>query len=142
MRYANIPGQATPLQPLEVNTYGAYVQDDWRLARNFKLTLGVRFDLPVFGNTAFNNPQANALTFRDENGKAVQYNSGKLPNANALFSPRVGFNWDARGDRTFVLRGGSGIFTGTPPYVWISNQLGNTGVLTGFDQVTNTRTRL
>ncbi len=141
VRYANIPGQGTPLQPLEVNTYGAYAQDDWRIATNLKLTLGVRIDLPVFGNTAFNNPQANALTFRDEDGKAVQYNSGKLPNANLLFSPRVGFNWDAKGDRTTVLRGGSGVFTGTPPYVWISNQLGNTGVLTGFDQVTNSRTR-
>ena len=29
------------------------------------------------------------------------------------------------------MRGGIGIFTGPPLYVWISNQLGNTGVLQG-----------
>ena len=39
-------------------------------------------------------PDADALTFRDENGSPVQYNSGKLPDANVLWSPRVGFNWD------------------------------------------------
>ncbi len=35
----------------------------------------------------------------------------------------------------------SGIFTGRPAYVWISNQIGNTGVLTGFDQFDDTTTR-
>ncbi|MGE5732353.1 MAG: TonB-dependent receptor, partial [Gemmatimonas sp.] len=139
--YANIPGQTVPLQPLKVNTYGGYAQDDWRLTGNLKMTLGIRVDVPIFANTAFDNPQADALTFRDQNGAPVHYNSGKLPNANPLISPRLGFNWDAAGDRTTVVRGGTGIFSGTPPYVWISNQLGNTGVLTGFDQFTNTKTR-
>jgi hypothetical protein len=141
VRYANIPGQTVPLQPLKVNTYGGYAQDDWRLTPRVKMTLGVRVDLPLFDNTAFDNPQADALTFRDQNGAAVHYNSGKLPNANPLISPRLGFNWDVAGDRTVVLRGGTGMFSGTPPYVWISNQLGNTGVLTGFDQFTNTTAR-
>jgi outer membrane receptor protein involved in Fe transport len=141
VRYANIPGQSVPLQPLKVNTYGAYAQDDWRVASTVKLTLGVRVDMPVFANTAFDNPQADALTFRDQTGASVHYNSGKLPNTNPLISPRLGFNWDVAGDRTTVVRGGTGIFSGTPPYVWISNQLGNTGVLTGFDQFTNTKVR-
>ena len=35
-------------------------------------------------------------------------------------------------DGTTQVRGGTGLFTGKPPYVWISNQIGNTGVLTGF----------
>ncbi len=141
VRYTNIPNLALPIQPLEVMTYGAYLQDEWRVTRRLKITAGLRFDLPVFTNTAFNNPQANALTFRDQTGAAVSYNSGKLPNANILISPRVGYNWDVKGDRTTILRGGTGIFSGVPPYVWISNQLGNTGVLTGFDQFTNTTTR-
>ena len=95
--------------------------------------------MPVFENTAFNNPLANQLNFRNQNGAAIQLNTGKLPNANILFSPRVGFNWDITGDRRTILRGGTGVFSGTPPYVWISNQLGNTGVLTGFIQSDNTR---
>jgi hypothetical protein len=141
VRYNNIPGLDAPIQPLRVNTYGAYAQDEWRATRNLKVTMGLRLDLPVFENTAFNNAQANALSFRDETGAAVKYNTGKLPNANLLISPRVGFNWDVEGDRRTVVRGGTGIFSGTPPYVWISNQLGNTGVLTGFDQRDNTTTR-
>ena len=141
VRYNNIPGQLEPLQSLEVYTYGGYAQDEWRAAHNLKFTVGLRVDVPIFSNTAFNNPSANALTFRDQNGASVQYNSGKLPNANPLFSPRVGFNWDVQGDRTTIVRGGTGVFSGTPPYVWISNQIGQTGILTGSDQFTNTTTR-
>jgi hypothetical protein len=39
------------------------------------------------------------------------------------------------------VRGGTGLFTGPPLYVWISNQVGNTGVLTGFEDLRNTRAR-
>ena len=141
VRYNNIPGLTAPIQPLRVNTFGAYLQDEWRATNRLRLTVGVRLDLPQFENTAFNNPLANALSFRDQTGATVSYNTGKLPNANLLLSPRVGFNWDVQGDRRTVLRGGTGIFSGTPPYVWISNQLGNTGVLTGFDQLDNTTAR-
>jgi hypothetical protein len=55
-----------------------------------------------------------------------------------LWSPRVGFNWDVKKDQTTQIRGGTGIFTGKPAYVWISNQIGNTGLLTGNVQVDNT----
>jgi hypothetical protein len=53
----------------------------------------------------------------------------------------LGINWDVRGDRNTQVRGGTGIFSGRPAYVWISNQIGNTGMLTGFDEFTNTTTR-
>ena len=87
--------------------------------------------MPVFENTAYNNANANALTFRDENGQPVQYDSGQMPGANILWSPRFGFNYDVAGDQKTQLRGGTGVFTGQPLYVWISNQLGNTGMLQG-----------
>lgn len=141
VRYNNIPGNTEPLQPLDVLTYGGYLQDEWRPTRTLKVNVGARFDLPSFKNTAYDNPLADQLSFRDQNGNTVRYNTGKMPNANILFSPRLGFNWDVSGDRTTVLRGGTGVFSGTPPYVWVSNQVGNTGVLTGFDQVSNTTTR-
>ena len=100
-------------------------------ARNLTITVGLRFDVPVFENTAYLNPNANALTFRDENGQPVQYDSGQMPGANILWSPRFGFNYDLAGDQKTQLRGGTGVFTGQPLYVWISNQLGNTGMLQG-----------
>ena len=58
-------------------------------------------------------------------------NTTELPSGNWQISPRVGFNWDALSNGTTQVRGGTGLFTGRPAYVWISNQLGNTGVLIG-----------
>ena len=69
----------------------------------------------------------------------MQYQTGKLPDPKILWSPRVGFNWDVDGNRDTQVRGGTGVFTGRPLYVWISNQIGNTGVLTGFEVSRTTR---
>ena len=138
VRYNNIPGSDKPVQPLDVTYWGAYAQDEWQVTKDLKLTIGLRFDIPSFGATGFDNANADALTFMDETGAAVKYNTAKLPDVNILFSPRVGFNWDVFGNRTTQVRGGTGIFTGKPAYVWISNQIGNTGVLTGFLSVSNT----
>lgn len=139
VRYNNIPGQEKPVQPLEVLYTGFYAQDEWQFSKDLRLTMGLRIDIPFFGDTGFNNELANALTFRDEKGNPTQYNTGKLPDPKILWSPRVGFNWDVNGDRTTQLRGGTGVFTARPAYVWISNQIGNTGVLTGFLEATNTK---
>ena len=141
VRWSNIPGQEKPIQPLEVLYTGAYAQDEWAVNDDLKVAYGLRLDVPIFGETGFRNPQADALTFRDESGQAVQYDTAKLPDPNILWSPRVGFNWNADENRATQLRGGSGIFTGRPAYVWISNQIGNTGVLTGFQQLDNTTAR-
>jgi hypothetical protein len=140
VRYNNIPGQVKPVQPLDVYYWGAYVQDEWQATKDLKLTLGLRFDIPSFGATGFDNAVADTMTFMDENGAAVKYNSAKLPDSKILFSPRLGFNWDVFGDRSTQVRGGTGIFTGKPAYVWISNQIGNTGVLTGFLDVSGAGT--
>jgi hypothetical protein len=50
-----------------------------------------------------------------------------VPN-NTMFSPRDRFNYaiDAAGSEQ--IRGGIGQFAGRTPYVWISNQYGNTGL--------------
>jgi outer membrane receptor protein involved in Fe transport len=141
VRWSNIPGQEKPIQPLKVFYGGVYAQDEWQTTENLKLTLGLRLDVPIFSKTGYRNANADTTTFRDENGNDVKYASDKLPDANVLFSPRVGFNWDVMGDRSTQVRGGTGVFTGRPAYVWISNQIGNTGVLTGFASISNTTAR-
>src|SRR5262245_2454100 len=139
VKYLLQPGQTTPpMQPLDVLYGGAYIQDEWRPRSNVTVTSGVRVDVPQFGDTAFDNPAADALTFRDQDGSAVKYNSGALPDATPYWSPRIGFNYDLTNDQKTQLRGGTGLFSGKPPYVWISNQIGNTGVLYGFNDTRNT----
>jgi hypothetical protein len=141
VRYMNIPGLDKPVQPLEVLYGGVYAQDEWRPGNNVTVTAGIRVDIASFGETAYANTAADALAFRDENGQPVQYSTGALPEASPLWSPRVGVNWDVFGDQRTQLRGGTGVFTGRPAYVWISNQIGNTGVLTGFETLDNTTAR-
>ena len=141
VRWMNIPGLDKPLQTLKVKSFAGWAQDEWRARKNVTVTAGVRLDLSKFGNTGFDNPNADALTFRDETGAGVKYNSGQLPEGKVLWSPRVGFNWDVTGDQQTQVRGGTGIFSGNPLFVWISNQLGNTGVLQGSLLEDNPTTR-
>ncbi len=136
--YSNVPGTLTPpYQPLDVWYTSAYAQDEWRPRGNLTVTGGIRMDVAKFGATGFDNPAVDALTFRDQNGAAVKYNTGALPKTTPLWSPRVGINWDVQGNGQTQVRGGTGVFTGKPAYVWISNQIGNTGMLTGSLLATN-----
>jgi hypothetical protein len=138
VRWVNLPELDKPDQPLDV-WYGAgYVQDEWRPRRNVTMTMGVRFDVSKFGNTAYRNVAADGLTFRDQEGNPVKYDTGRMPDTKVLWSPRLGFNWDVAGNQQTQLRGGTGLFSGRPPYVWVSNQIGNTGVLIGERIVDNT----
>lgn len=139
VRYLLQPGQTQPpLQQLDVYYGSGYLQDEWRPMSNVTVIGGLRVDVPQFKNTAFPNAVADAMTFRDQDGSPVKYSSGALPDAKPYWSPRLGINWDVTGDQQTQVRGGTGVFTGKPPYVWISNQIGNTGVLSGFIDVRNT----
>ncbi|WP_026952982.1 TonB-dependent receptor [Algoriphagus mannitolivorans] len=141
VRWNNIPGSEKPVQPLEVDYVGFYAQDEIQIANNFKATLGLRMDIPYFGETALRNQAVEALTFRNSESAYVNFRTDKLPDPNILWSPRVGFNWDVFNNQKTQVRGGTGIFTGRPAYVWISNQVGNNGILTGFAQFDNTTAR-
>ncbi|MFT4205069.1 MAG: TonB-dependent receptor [Chitinophagaceae bacterium] len=103
---------------------GVYGQDVVNLTDRFKLTYGLRIDLPLY----FNKPDENT-TF---NTAFASYGvaTNQMPKSRLLLSPRVGFNWDINGDKSTQLRGGAGLFTGRVPFVWISNQISNTGVAT------------
>ncbi len=141
VRWNNIPGSDKPVQPLEVNYGGVFVQDEWQARPNLKLTAGLRVDVPIFEQTALRNKEMESFYFRTPASAYVNFRTDALPEANLLWSPRVGFNWDVFNDQKTQVRGGSGIFTGRPAYVWISNQVGNNGILTGFAQFDNTTTR-
>ena len=141
VRWNNIPGSEKPVQPLEVDYVGFFAQDEIQLRSNLKTTFGLRLDVPIFGETALRNTDVEKLYFRNPESAYVQFRTDQLPEPNILWSPRVGFNWDVFSNQKTQVRGGTGIFTGRPAYVWISNQVGNNGILTGFAQLDNTTTR-
>ncbi len=112
----NDPQQAASFS---VNQFGLYAQDEWSVMPNFKLTYGIRFDLPTLPTAAAKNDSVSYYF--------PGFSTTDKPNANILFSPRVGFNYDLNGDKETQIRGGIGIFSGRVPYVWLSNNYGGTG---------------
>ena len=128
LRYSALPGGEVPLQVLKSNKLDVYVQDEIKFNNQFKLTLGLRASIVDFANTAITNPTV--LNYAFLNGK--KYDTGAMPERQLLWEPRVGMNLDVFGDSKTQLRGGFGMFTGRPPYVFVSNQIGNNGILTGF----------
>ncbi|MEO8794865.1 MAG: carboxypeptidase regulatory-like domain-containing protein [Daejeonella sp.] len=141
LRFSALPGGAEPVQPTKVWYTGAYVQDEIQANANFKITAGLRADMPIFDKTGYFNANVPALTFKNGAGEDVHVSTDKLPASKILLSPRVGFNYNVNGESNLQIRGGSGIFTGRPAFVWISNQIGNNGVLSGFESIDNTTTR-
>jgi hypothetical protein len=106
--------------------YSGYLQDEWQAAETFRVTLGVRADVPTFGD----RPPYNAVV-----DSVFGRRTDEIPTGNVQWSPRLGFNWDVTGDRRNQLRGGAGMFTGRPAFVWLSNAFQNSGG-SGYAQLT------
>ncbi len=134
-RYSALPGAAAPLQKLGVNSFSIYGQVERQFTQKLNVTAGFRATNISFDNTALTNPFIkDSVKFKDPTNNYSDYsmNTGVLPKSQWLMEPRLGFNYDVLGDKTLQVRGGTGMFTGRPPYVWVSNQVGNNGILTGF----------
>jgi len=120
----------------ELFQLGFYAQDEVQLTDNFKFSMGLRLDFPIWddgrGNTDFNS---RGIALLEAAGKDLQgARVGQGPRTSAHVSPRLGFNWDVNGDRKTQLRGGLGVFTSRMPLVWPGGAYNNTG-----NNVANTR---
>lgn len=125
-QYSAVQGQQFPYQKSGSRELSVFAQDKWRIGSRLTVLYGIRLDQRSFKSTFLENTNFSKLTF---GGKT--YNTGQKPNDNLAISPRVGFNWDVMGDKSTQIRGGVGIFSGPPPFVWFSNQVGNNGALFG-----------
>ncbi|MBT8245782.1 MAG: TonB-dependent receptor [Winogradskyella sp.] len=112
---------------------GFYVQDEVQFSDNFKVSAGLRFDVPIWENGAVNDDfNTNAVAAFEAAGKDLQgARVGKKVNTTVHISPRIGFNWDVKGEGKTQIRGGLGIFTSRLPLVWPGGTYNNNGGATG-----------
>ncbi|TAF43983.1 MAG: TonB-dependent receptor [Sphingobacteriales bacterium] len=115
------PNNTRPSAKFSAAQLGFYAQDEFEVIKGLKVTAGLRMDIPVFGD----KPLANDSVAKYFPG----YKTDRTPSSKPLLSPRLGFNYDVMGDRSIQVRGGTGLFTGRVPFVWLSNQYGNSGML-------------
>jgi hypothetical protein len=125
------------LAETNIGQFSAYVQDEINVNDKLTLTAGLRIDAPLYFDTktkieeniARNGGKVPAgvyapdVTYYDENGQALKLDHTQLPKQTPLINPRLGFNYQV--DESMQLRGGSGLFSGRLPFVWIGNQVAN-----------------
>lgn len=121
--YSLIPEDSRPAAKFNAAQLGFYAQGESEVVSNLRLTYGLRVDVPVIGDTPLRNEKVEA--------SFPGYRTDNTPSGKLLWAPRLGFNYDVQGDRSIVVRGGAGIFTGRVPFVWLSNQFANSGKLFG-----------
>jgi len=94
--------------------HSLYLGDAWDASRRLSLMFGLRADIPLLSARP---PYVAAVD------SAFHLRTDQVPTRNIQWSPRVGFNLDlttgpGRGSPT-QLRGGAGLFAGTPPLFWL-----------------------
>ena len=119
-------GEQNPAAEVAFNQAGLYLQDEWSVSPDFKLSIGIRADYLQYVDNIIRN---NAIYDLDFGGRNID--TGEWPAGNMQFSPRVGFSWDVLGDQTLKLRGGTGLFTGRLPLVFFTNMPTNSGMVQG-----------
>jgi hypothetical protein len=127
LTYSAVPGVDVPLAEIQVGQFGIYGQDEWQVTDRLKVTAGLRADMPFYPSDLAKSPRLDTLTFAG--GEKIDVS--EFAKATPLWSPRLGFNLDVLGNKKLQLRGGTGIFTGRIPFVWLSNQASNNGLLFG-----------
>ncbi|MEO8406216.1 MAG: carboxypeptidase regulatory-like domain-containing protein, partial [Chitinophagaceae bacterium] len=138
LTYSLIPGQKTVYSAnLKVGQLGIYGQDEIKVNPNLTFTIGLRIDRPIYNEQPLNNPAFAALTFQDLDHNPTKYNT-LYPKSSWYWSPRAGFRWDVAGDKSMILRGGTGLFTGRIPFVFLTNISSNNFMYQATATVFNT----
>lgn len=112
-----LPGSNEGESRFRAGQFALYAQDDWAVSPTFTLNPGIRLDLPYFTTGLSYDPRV-----------IEDFGAQDKPGPGAMFSPRLGFNWDMRGEGLSQLRGGAGVFSGAPAFVWYSNAYANNGL--------------
>ena len=124
MTYGNNAAHSMFTSEMKTNQWSFYIQDNISWSERFRMSVGARFELPSYPSLANNyNEDYYKLDFGGRH-----FRTDNVPGASVSFSPRVGFNWDIAGNRKYILRGGTGLFVGRMPFVWLVSAVGNSGM--------------
>lgn len=122
--YGNGTDHSIFKQTMSTNQWSLYLQDNMTLNDNLRLSAGLRMEWPSYPSLDNNfNPGFYSIDF---GGK--HFRTDNLPGNSVSLSPRLGFNWDITGQRKYILRGGTGLFVGRIPFVWLLSAVGNSGM--------------
>ncbi|MBR5396432.1 MAG: TonB-dependent receptor [Bacteroidales bacterium] len=125
-------GEQKPAAEVRFHKLGIYAQDEWNATDRFKLTLGARVDGLFFDDgDLMTNEAIKALTYypKAKNYQETHIDTGQWPTSAITVSPRIGFTWDVRGDKSLKVRGGTGFFSGRLPLVFFTNMPTNGGLV-------------
>ncbi len=131
--HANVDDPTQQVFPaFDYAQYSAYVQDEISFSDNFKMTAGIRFEVPEITIPTDNNNKAFAAIASNPDNAGTSFaglSTADVPQPRLTVSPRIGFNWDVAGNRKFIIRGGTGMYTGRIPFVWLVSAIGNDNCL-------------
>ena len=125
-------GETNPAARVQFHKLGVYAQDEWNALENFKLTYGLRLDGLFFDNGDLKtNNKILAIPYypKSYGYQETHIDTGKWPTSSVTVSPRVGFTYDILKDKSLVLRGGTGLFSGRLPLVFFTNMPTNSGMV-------------
>jgi outer membrane receptor protein involved in Fe transport len=111
-----IPGE------FRVQQYSVYGQDQWTATERLTITGGLRMDIPRF----LDRPAENRVLRDSFPNTGIA--TSNVPKTRPLWSPRVGFNWNASGATRTQVRGNVGVYTALPPFILLGNAFQNTGL--------------
>lgn len=118
--------------PAKFNVFltSLYAQDEI-VKGNLTFTYGLRADMPILPTGPNGAARANFPSSPADYGNSFTYTNpstvGTSYFSQVYVSPRIGFNYDLKGDKSVIVRGGSGLFTGRIPFAWLGYSYVNNG---------------